>query len=167
MTEQLLTIFTARKTIPVMSEWTEGDAGILTWLAPLAVDGALVSGLRLRVKALRSEPQAAVTAQLEYVPAGRGGALDRIDWRPVHRHNNKGKGPQKFLHVLQSGTHQHVFALNIKDGGHSMRSGNLPIAIPPSSEPVNFQELLDFVGREYNIEGVENLLPPEWISDLF
>jgi hypothetical protein len=167
MTEPLLTIFAETKTIPVMAEWVVGDAGALTWLAPLAVGGATVSGLRLRVRAMKHEPQAAVTAQLEYIPAGKGGSLDRIDWRPVHRHNNKGIGPDQYKFITQNGSHHHQFALNVKDNGLAMRKGNLPIAIPIASDPVNFDELLDFIGRTYNIDGVANLLPPEWVSDLF
>lgn len=167
MTEPLLNIFAAVKTIPVMAEWVEGEAGLLTWLAPLAIDGVTVAGLRLRVKALKHEPQAAVTAQLEYISVGKGGSLDRIDWRPIHRHNNRAKGPDQYQNIVQTGTHHHAFALNIKADGLSMRKGNLPIAVPPPSDPINFEELLDFIASEHKIEGVKNLLPPEWVADLF
>lgn len=167
MTEPLLNIFAAVKTIPAMAAWVDGDAGKQTWLAPLAIDGVTVAGLRVRIKAFKQEPQAAVTAQLEYAPAGRGGALDRIDWRPLHNHANNGIGPIEYRFKLQTGSHHHQFGLNIKEDGLAMRRRNLPIAVPIDDEPLSFEKLLDFIGSTYNVSGLENLLPPEWVADLF
>ena len=154
-------IFDAPKTIPVPHEWTELNDRLM-WISPLDIGGATISGLRIRIRTIKTEPERNVTVALEYVPVGRECGLDRIDWRPFHNHTNRGLGPPEHQFKIISTSHRHEFGWNLKGGGVSMRKGNLPIAIPIENEPVNFQELLDFVAKTYNIAALEDLRPPDW-----
>jgi hypothetical protein len=69
--------------------------------------------------------------QIEYCPAGRKvGTLDRIDWRPHHDHNNKGRGLIEHRFKVISGCHHHQFSLNWFEAEGRMLKGNLPLAVP-------------------------------------
>src|SRR5258708_30487364 len=115
MERDLPTYLRAIKTLARAVEWVEAENGKL-WLAvPLDIDGATIEGLQLRGRAIKDLPNEEVTLLLECSdPIRRDRAMDRIDWRPLHTHNNRGKGPQELRHMMiKAGiSHRHSFDLN-------------------------------------------------------
>jgi hypothetical protein len=168
---ELPELYEAAKAIVSPTDWIERDgtrhSHMLTMIAHLEVDGVSIPGLRLRGTAIRNLPDRAVCFQLEYHrPRQHGAALDRIEWRPIKGHNNKGMGPAEHRFILMAGTHQHQFELNWNEAQKQLRRGNLPIAIPLSIEPDTYQRLLEVVGEHFNISGLERVQQPPWEADL-
>jgi hypothetical protein len=56
--------------------------------------------------------------------------------------------------------------LNWNEAEKDLKRGNLPIAIPIDLKPDTFAGLLDFVGKEFRINGIQDVPPPEWQPDL-
>jgi hypothetical protein len=168
---ELPEIYAVEKAIVSATEWIERDAArhsdLLTMIAHLEIDGASIPGLRLRGTAIRNMPDRAVTFQIEYHrPRQHGAALARVEWIPVKGHNNKGLGPKELQFILIPGTHIHPFDLNWKDAQKHLKRGNLPIAMPLALTLNTFAGLLDFVGKEFRIKGLEDVSQPEWQPDL-
>jgi hypothetical protein len=164
-------LYAAEKAIVSANAWVERDnaqpSRLLTMIAHLEIDGVSIPGLRLRGTAIRSMPDRAVTFQLEYHrPRQHGAALARVEWLPIKGHNNKGMGPKELRFVQITGTHIHPFDLNWNDAQKQLRRGNLPIATPLDLTPNTFDRLLEFVGKEFRIKGLENVRQPEWQPDL-
>jgi hypothetical protein len=160
-------IMTARKAVRPLSAWQPADSGgQIRFRAPLAIGGAIVEGLFLHGRSLISEPGRDVSFSLEYSPVGSKATLDRVDWKPLTGHTNKGAGPNELRFRVIEGSHRHSFNANLTSEG-ILRSGNLPIAEPIEAELPTFESLVRYIQRVYNIEGLENLPPPQWMEDLF
>lgn len=157
------TLFVAPKTLVVPMPWVEREPDCLVLIAHLDVDGVTVQGVRLKGTARKSLPDEVVTFQLEYhAPRGRGGAICRVEWRPLKGHNNKAMGPPEWRNHLISGCHLHGFDMNWTWAAKHVRRGNLPIAAPIVNPPTSYSDLLAFVGKEFRINGVEALDLPPW-----
>jgi len=168
---ELPEIFVAEKTIVSATEWIERDnarhSNLLTMIAHLEIDGVSIPGLRLRGTAFRNLPDRSVTFQLEYHrPRQHGAALSRAEWNPLKGHNNKGLGPKEHRFIPILGSHLHPFELNWNEAQKQLKRGNLPIALPADITPNTFGGLLEFVGKEFRIKGVQDVLQPEWQADL-
>lgn len=110
----------------------------------------------------------AVTVQLEYEQEGRRDkAIDRINWRPIHTHNNGNKGPKEHRLREMEGSHHHSFALNWLTSETRLRLRNLPVAEPLVPDPADFKSLLAFVEDVFRIEGLSESSPPPWEESLF
>ena len=159
-------IFEAEKELSSALDWVENGPENLELVSNVDIDGVTTEGLLFRLRAKKSFPDENVTAQLEYqLASGRppsAGPITRIDWRPFHFHNNKGKGPDELRFIQQSGSHHHGFELNWDDENGLVLAGNLPIAIPLDPDPASFQELLERIDLEFNLKNVSEIPAPPW-----
>jgi hypothetical protein len=170
MSLDLAALVDAPKRLPVSLKWR--DRGHQDWLdlvAPLDIDGVTVEGLRLRGTTRETLRDENVMFQLEYTPPARsrvrGGALWRIEWRPLTRHENKGCGPVELRYKLQTGSHHHPFHLNWTERAKDVRRGQLPIAIPfPNGIADTYAGLIAFVGEQFKIENASIIPLPPWLG---
>jgi len=168
---ELPDLFNAEKVLATTGRWTPRtplrNSDWLEFIAPLEIDGATIAGLRLRATVIRDMPDRAITCQLEYHrPRQHGAALSRIEWRPLKGHNNKGLGPMEYRYKQIRDCHIHPFDENWRDAAKALRRGNLPIAIPLAPSPDDFAALLERVGKEFNIKGIEIVPVPPWVGKL-
>ena len=131
-------------------------------------NGVTEAGMALRLTALADLPDCGVMAQLEYEPPGRKRTpVQRLDWRPLHNHNNNGHGPNTLKFFLQTGTHLHDFQENKKLGERAFQpNDNLPVAIPQDPEPASFDDLLAFLRDRFNITNAKEVPTPPWTPRL-
>jgi hypothetical protein len=161
-------IVDGEKTLAGAIVWAPVSAFDDGFEVPLNLNGVTVEGLRLRGKASRLQPDEGYTLQLEFCPAGRRiGALDRIDWRPHHDHNNKGKGPEPYRFTLLNGCHHHQFSLNWYEPEQRMLSGNLPIAVPMEPKLESQAALFAFAENWFRISKMSRCPVPMWQGNLF
>jgi hypothetical protein len=128
--------------------------------APLQLlPGAILEGLRLRVRAATYAPERDYTVQLEYCPAGNrgGGQIDRIDWNPDHIHNNHDRGPAELRQIIIDTSHHHTFEWNWYQPENRMLRKNLPVAVLLENVE-NSKQLLQYAAIYYKIE---NLVVPD------
>lgn len=154
------------KNLGIPIRWSR-DGDSLVFVAPLETEGITIEGLQLRGRTKTFYPERDVTFQLEYQGlTHKAEPLARIDWRPFHTHNNKGRGPEKFRFKQQTGSHHHCFAENWNSVFNQMLKHNLPIALPIDPEPQGFVELLAVVRKEFRITDVGAIEPPQWAATL-
>lgn len=160
-------IHAAEKTALPFHPWRELENRKLMIVSALEIDGVTIEGLALRGSAIKNLPNEAVTFQLECVhdPARRDLPIDRVDWRPLNPHNNRGKGPEEWQFVEISGSHHHKFGLNWLPDETRMLQRNLPIAIPLVPDPASFEDLIEFVRDCFRINSLEIPIPP-WEANL-
>lgn len=167
MLADLKTLFEAPKTFPVRPYWIKRDEERFNLVSPLDIGGVTIEGLQFRAIAMINRTDEMVTFQLEYFPAKKnpkGGPIARIEWKPLAAHSNKNIGPEKYRNLIQKGSHHHEFALNWQHDSDGVRKGNksnLPISVPIKPEPT-FDEMLAFVGKEFNISPIEWVSRPPW-----
>ena len=164
MAIDLETLFSSEKMLAAEPVWGERDGELLEVFCPLEIDGIVIEGLNFRAVARKRLPDELVTVQLEYHPPNeRGGPLARIEWKPLRGHNNRGRGPKEFQNRLISGCHCHPFDLNWKYARKELtEAGNLPIAVPLTRSPRNFDALLEFVKEDFRITNIEWIEVPPW-----
>ena len=87
----------------------------LVWVGTLDVDYVTVEGALLRFDLPRSLEERDITIQLEHKAiASHTKHISRIDWRPIHEHDNKRRGPEEFRLRKISASHVHTFEHNWK-----------------------------------------------------
>jgi hypothetical protein len=178
------TIATQRKIIAVWPRWTDppvlpsrrvGDnkddlrtvaAETIELLLPLADEAGIgLEGVNLRLTAWPFRKHYDVTATLE-VPGGRSFVtIGRVDaWPPDPHLNVRARGHPGCGHLpLEiNGHHVHRFKDNAKLGRDAFGAGNLPLAAPVTSRLQSFRDFLRVVGEEFNIDGLDQLNPPDW-----
>jgi hypothetical protein len=166
MSMGLAELLEAEKRIRPVPTW-RSDNGAIRWKAPLIIGGAVVEGFTLHARCLASEAGRDVSFTLDRSVTGQPSVrIDRVDWRPIHRHNNNGIGPDHLRFKIIEESHRHNYYENLTSDG-KMRSGNLPVAIPIEEKLETFQSLVDFVAEIYKIEDLKLLMPPPWSEDLF
>lgn len=128
-------------------------------------DGIGLEGVNLRIIAWPYKKHHDVTAILE-VPGGRSSvAIARLDaWPPDPHMNTRARARPGFRHIPREviGHHVHRFADNAKLGRDAFGPGNLPLAVPVEGRLESFRDFLRIVGEEFNIEGLDQLDPPDW-----
>lgn len=166
MSEKIPELFKAEKTLPMKPDWKESGADWLRLTSTLDVEGVTIEGLRLEATCLKIRPMSVVTFLILYAQNTRvkHEPIARIDWKPLHTHNNKENGPQELKYTPQNGSHHHSFELNWLYQEQRMRSAkaNLPIAKPIIPEPANFNDLLTYVSKEFNISNLNCVQIPPW-----
>ena len=156
-------IYEAEKNLSTTGQWVEADNQRLHLFVPLEIDGVVLEGLALRGRATKDRPDEEVMLQLEFPQAKRRErGIERVDWRPLHIHNNLGRGPAEFRFLQQSGSHHHVFELNWLAEENRMLAGNLPIARPLNEDPSSYESLLEFVNKSFRINDIGLIPPPPW-----
>lgn len=169
MPMELPDIAAADKVIPGAPKWEIRDAERLTLVSALDIDGITIEGLRFRSTAFVRLPHECVTFQLEYLPPRsnvKGGPFERLEWRPLKGHNNKGLGPPEWQYIQQDGTHHHLFDINWNGQAKRVRRGDLPISLPVEPDPVSFQEALALAGKKFRINNIDVVVPPPWEATL-
>ncbi len=152
----------SEKTLIDVPAWIARGTDGLEFSASLEMGDVTIQGLTLRGRARRSLADREVAFQLEYHHAQIiGGAVARIEWRPLNPHSNKGLGPKHLRHIIQAGSHHHPFDLNWRQSRDSVLQGHLPIAVP-FDDPNNFRALLALVGKEFRIANIQLVTPPPW-----
>jgi hypothetical protein len=128
-----------------------------------------VQGLELRAGAAQSLPDRAVRFQLQYYPAkSECLLLGRIEWRPLSPHTNPANCAEQLKLLRITGSHIHGYEMNWLEEMGRLRTGNLPVAEPLKDDPTNFEALLEVVGREFRITGLEKIERPPWrMANLF
>lgn len=162
-------LHSSEKSFSQAPSWTYDANKSDKWVTrtPLDIDYVTVEGLFLDGWCFVREPERSVTFTLLYFPpSGLSGPIARIDWRPTHDHSNNGRidGLWKWRPVI--GTHGHNFDLNRHYGWRRMVNDNLPVALPVQEELNDFRALLGYLGRVWNIKGVQAIPVPEWSSEL-
>jgi len=166
-------IFAATKSLVPTGTWAArdlhpGKSDWITFTASLEINEITIAGLKLKATAISRLPDRAVRFQLEYHHRRRAGpALARIEWRPLKGHNNKAIGPPEHRHRQLNSCHRHPFDLNWAHSPGQVRRGNLLIAVPIADSPKSFGALLEFVGEEFRINGIERVPQPPWAPELW
>lgn len=159
------TLFLAAKALAYAPRqtWLEPRPNYLTVVVPLDIGGITIEGLRFKAVAFKNMPEEAVTFQLEYYdPRRRGGAMSRIEWRPIKGHTNKNCGPAELRNVPITGSHIHPFPDNWAHSAGEVRKGGLPIAIPILEPLQTFEDSIDFAAKAFNLSGLEFVRRPQW-----
>lgn len=160
-------IIAATKSLSSKQEWTDLSNGKIEILHPLDIDGVTQEGLFLRGVALKDQPNLDVTLLLQCaLSRRRGRAIERIDWRPFHKHRNH-RGPPGHQFNWVRGTHRHSFELNWLNEEGRLRAGNLPVAEVVTPAPESYDDLLAFVAKHFRINGVQDIGLPPWEESLF
>lgn len=157
----------SQKSLPVTPQWIVDGSSWLSMTSPLDIDGVTISGARLVGKASLKHPDRHIVLQLEHHPyADSGGAICRLEWRPLNGHGNKRQGPKELRNLIINGSHYHPFDLIWKYCEKDVRKGQLPIAYPIQPDPANCREFLALVGREFKIFNIQCVGIPPWQSQL-
>jgi hypothetical protein len=163
MQHDIEALFCAEKMLATTPTWVHRDSDCMEIVCSIEIDGIVKEGMSFRLTARKSMPDEMVTAQLEFHPPGEaGGALARVEWRPLSAHNNRGLGPKEYRHRLIEGCHHHSFEANLKFAESEIRKGRLPVALPLKESPANFDALLDFVSKEFRITNIQWIEAPPW-----
>lgn len=153
------------KTLSVPVSWiTEGRN--FRFQVPLDIDGITEPGLTLIGRASTAVADRHVSLNLAYrTPEGAGGTFERLDWRPIDPHNNKGDARADLAWTQISGTHHHPWALN-EHLRMEEALDDLPVAEPVQPEPTTWTELLRVAARIWKIDGLQDLPLPPWEPSL-
>ncbi len=141
-------------------------AETIEMVIPLAdAHGVGLEGVRLQLTAWPYRRLYDMTAILE-VPGGRSFlAIARLDAWPPDPHMNlqaRGFPGLKHLPSVIDGHHVHRFDDNAKLGMSAFGSGNLPLAAPIAARLQSFRDLLRVLGAEFQIDGLDEIEPPDW-----
>jgi hypothetical protein len=162
-------LLAAEKAITLAVKWRQDEEERFRFERTLDIDGVTEESLIIFGRAVTGLPHRHVTLGLRWaaVTTARGGHFDRLDWRPVGAHNNKGHGPAAWRHVLIEGTHHHPLAENaaLPMGLSQAMSHNLPVALPVGPEP-DWPEFLAEAARRWRIADLVNIPAPPWQYDL-
>ena len=169
MPDRLPPLIDAVKTLSSTPKWAEQEDQF-TFTVALDIDGITQMGLRLRGKCSRDFPDKNITFQIEYIFRGRvkPAPVTRIDWRPLHPHQNRNIGPAQWRLQSFHCSHIHPFSENhewMVGNGLPLADNikqNLPIAMPLDNEPDGFKSLVTMVGKSLKIEGVDVIPVPPW-----
>ncbi len=140
-----------------------GGFEALDFVAPVAVDGVVRNGLSVRITCRSDLCDCDVHAHLQiYVPAISADAnVQRVEWRPNSRHTNDGKAPAA-LRFKTFTDRWHEFSLNRRLGIGALRQ-TVPMIAQDLPRPIaDFNELLEFLGEVWNVEGVVRIPQPPW-----
>lgn len=147
--------------------WQDGRN--LRFAVALEIEGVTEAGMVLFGRASLTLPERDVTLGLRWDdPAGQGGNFDRLDWRPLHAHNNKGLGPPEHRFTLCEGTNHHKLADNAALAMGLLRAirENLPVALPVAPEPAGWPAFLALAAQRWNFHDVVPVPLPPWQYDL-
>ena len=174
----------AKKTIQTWPEWSAPPpppakkanrddlnttaAQTIELTVPLADEhGVGLEGVRLVITAWPYRKLEDITAVLQ-VPGGRPFiAIARLDaWAPDPHLNVRARKYPGLGHLPREvGPHHvHRFEDNAKLGLDAFGAENLPLAAPIGDRLESYRDFMRVVGVEFNIEGLDQLEPPNWSS---
>lgn len=142
---------------------TKSKSGQLELVCELDIDGITQDGLRLRMQAHARFTNERVMAQLEYHDvAGRGGAFERLEWRPKSPHTNRGHVPAHLRFKQCHRSQHHRFEDNVHLGFPRFAHENLPAADDLDPEPEDLEHFMQLVASHLRIRDIEAIPPPPW-----
>lgn len=154
-------LMAAGKLLTFTPTWYEAGE-MLKFQVTLDIQG-VTAPLQLRGRTRKESPNRDVMLQIEHLPViGKAQPLGRIDWRPDHQHDNKGRGPVEYRYQLITSSHHHQFSLNWSSALKRMVGRNLPIAVP-IPEP-SFNQLLVLACNEFMIADATAIPMPPWAN---
>ena len=163
--ERLRDLLSVAKTSAVPITWTT-EGRNFRFQVPLDIDGITEPGLTLIGRASTAVADRHVSLNLAYrTPEGAGGTFERLDWRPIDPHNNKGNAKPDLAWTQILGTHHHPWALN-EHLRMEEALDDLPVAEAVQPEPAIWAELLRFAARVWNIDSLKDLPLPPWEPSL-
>lgn len=165
---RLTTFIEAEKTLSGPVDWVP-DHSNLRFAIALDIDGITEAGMLLHGRARFFPPERDITLGLSWKdPSGQGGNFERLDWRPIHAHNNKGLGPTEHRFILIEGIHRHCLAANaaLAMGMRRAMAERLPVAMPVEPDPPDWSSLLALAAHFWNLQGIVHISPPPWQYDL-
>lgn len=153
----------------VPKRWDEADKNYFEVLVPLTAGEVTIGGFFVRVKISRGHLSRDAMAQLEFGQTRRTSEpLWRLDWKPLHRHDNKGDGaPGYEWGEYDRVSHDHNFWDNFVPQRMEMRRTNLPRARPFDIEPGTVSDFLDFSGKCFRINNLSAIALPTATIDLY
>lgn len=170
---QLAELAGATKAAATLAEWVGDNVSdkqpMRRLTVPLSINGALKSGLTLKMLGPRAVPSdrpfCDLTARIEATVDERLWHLGRIDFDPSGsppHHRNK-LNSMRFAPSEIAGTHHHPFAQNMQMGLECLEPKvNLPVALPEIGEFRRYDEVLDLVSARFRIEGLWTE-DPQWL----
>ena len=130
--------------------------------ATVDIDGITEPGLVLTGRASVTNVDRHVSLSLVYHNAlNLGGAIDRIDWKPLDAHVNKGVGPPRLRFIRIEGTHRHAWELNAALGVKAVVD-DLPVAEPIEPDLGNWDVLLQLAATCWRIADLSMFPVPPW-----
>jgi hypothetical protein len=158
-----------KKGASIRGELNTKAAELLEAVVPLGDQhGIGLEGVRLRMTAWAFRRLDEVTATLE-VEGGRSFvAIARVDCWPSDPHLNlraRKITALKHLPTEIDGHHVHRFEDNARIGLSAFGpgpDGNLPAAAPLPQGLTSFRDFLRIVAKEFHIEGLDKIDPPNW-----
>jgi hypothetical protein len=153
------------KTLARFTTWhpTKSKSGQLELVCELDIDGITQDGLRLRMQAHTRFTDERVMAQLEYHDvAGRGGAFERLEWRPKSPHTNRGHVPEHLRFKQCHRSQHHRFEDNVHLGFPHFAHDNLPAADDLEPEPEDLAHFMRLVALHLRIRDIEAIPRPPW-----
>ena len=165
-------IWNSEKTISYFPDWSkpEEETGHLWFDAPLDIGGVTEVGLYLHAGAIADAPDCNVSFELgiRSPKSKRRVPIARVDWRALSGGPaTPNRGSSKWKGQRVPDTHFHHFDLNYLPSEQRMRNGNLKFARPISEQLQSFESLRAYVGKEFRINNINIVKPPEWVYDLF
>ena len=148
--------------------WEQGGRN-LRFTVALEIDGVTEAGMALFGRTSLALPDRNVTLGLSWDDPGMpGGNFDRLDWRPLRAHNNRGPGPDAHRFRLIEGTNHHRLAENGALAMGLLRAirENLPVALPVEPEPPDWPAFLAVAAQRWNLHGLVHTPLPPWQYDL-
>lgn len=161
----------SQKRIVGFQGWSppEEETGFLAFSAPLAIGGVVEEGFNLEGGCFRQYRDINVSFEvvLGKTPTRRRTPIERIEWRSLKGgHSNKRARPPGL--VRRTGPdHIHKFELNYLEAQSRMRGDNLPLADNFDGIVESFEELIEYVGRTFNISNIDVVKRPDWDYGLF
>lgn len=169
----LPTIVAAEKLLAVFPGWSAPNSAsqVVTFSAPLDIEGVTEAGLLLEGTARFDEPDQDFSLELvvRNLNGQRRIPLHRLDWRA--RKGGHSNHRRKCLGAMGGkrvpATHLHDFWMNWVESTGRMRGKNLPCARPIDEELQSVADVLRFCGNWFRINNIEVVEPPPWEYDLF
>ncbi|MGH7073515.1 MAG: hypothetical protein ACREFD_04855 [Stellaceae bacterium] len=163
--DNLSRYYSRPKTFAGVPQWLYGgdDYGRYVLSVPLCIDYVIQEGLYLEANCIKSRPEKDVTLVMAYKPAaGLSGPMARLDWEPLHHHENRGGISGEWAWKRIEGTHLHSFELNQPLGWERMAKNNLPLALPVLDALNGLRDMLGYLGNLWNITDIQRIPEPEW-----
>lgn len=159
--QRLAELVSAAKTLTGPPAWAE-DGRNLRFTATVDIEGITEPGLVLAGRASATIVDRHVSLMLVYHNAlNLGGAIDRIDWKPVDAHVNKGVGPSRLRFNRIERTHRHSWELNATLGVKAVVN-DLPVAEPVDPEPQDWGSLLHLAATCWRFADLSMVPAPPW-----
>lgn len=167
MTHPFEAIVRVQKSISTFAGWSAPvkDDCYCRFEAALEFEGVTERGIFLHGGFYQNHPNKHVTFELRVGKefGHRSLALMRLDWRSLHGgHSNPRKGPSVWAGRRVSNTHLHDFDLNWLSDEGRLRANDLRIAREIEQDLQSFEEVRDYVGKAFRVNGIELVTLPEW-----